>query len=50
MGIAEAIRRHLDETTSFRGGVYRYLCKAPHLTFEEMLERAERFQRSARIS
>ena len=43
MGIAEAVRRSLNGSAAFRGRVYRYLYKAPHLTYAEMLERAVAF-------
>jgi ribosomal protein S3 len=45
MGIAEAIRKKLGRDVMFRRAVYRYLLKAPDLTYKEMLSVAERWQR-----
>jgi hypothetical protein len=44
-GIAEAIRKKLGRDLMFRRSVYRYLLKAPDLTYKEMLSVAEKWKR-----
>lgn len=38
MGVAEAVRRQMGGSLALRRQVYRYLEKAPHLSYREMLE------------
>lgn len=45
MGIAEAVRRELGGDLRLRRQVYRYLQKAPDLSYREMLEVAQRWKR-----
>ncbi len=44
MGIAEAVRRQMGGNLLMRRQVYRYLEKAPDLTYDEMLEIVMRWE------
>jgi hypothetical protein len=48
MGIAEAVRKKVGGSLLFRRRVYRYLLKAPDLTYKEMLEIVARWERDDR--
>jgi hypothetical protein len=44
LGIAEAVRRQMGGDLTMRRQVYRYLVKAPDLSYKEMLEIVMRWE------